>query len=404
MYKNIKQNINLGNIILFIPFFLSIINFLGLSVYWNYIFVAITFLLIFKKDFRVYDINLMLILFYMFFYALMLINYGNSFSYKTLFYILTPVSFYIFGKYTGTILTQEKAVFKFILIVIFFNSLIPFISNVINVQYFGFMKMRDIPMIWSNLKFNAATLIGAYVAMNMSLIALLVLNKKYYYDNKYKFVILILFAMGLFVIMNISTRTGIFIGSVSILLPLFVIKTKTRTVLYIVLLAITTIFIIKISGIWDWFTESYFYMRFTDELKDVDFDRRETIPRIFRWGYALQGLFDYPMGGKQAYIGPGYYIHNLWLDVGWTTGIIPLIFLVIFTIKSILSIIKITINKNIAEILRVLMLSVFISLILAFSVEPVMEGLYPLFCLWCFFIGFFKLINRNYSNNISIEE
>lgn len=402
MYENIKQSINLGNIILFIPFFLSIINFLGFSVYWNYILVVITFLLTFKKGFKAYDNTLLFLLFYMISYAVIL--YEGNFSYKTLFYILTPISFYMLGKYTPTILTQEKTIFKFILIVIFFNSLIPFISNVISAQHIGFMKARDIPIIWSNLKSSSATIIGAYVAINMSLIALLVLNKKYFYSNNYKFVILILFAMGLFVILNISTRTGIFIGGISVLLPLFVTKTKSKTILQIVLLTIIVIFIVKVSGVWDWFKETYFYTRFTDELKDVDLKRSETIPRVFRWGYALQGLFDYPMGGKQAYIGRGYYVHNLWLDVGWTTGVIPFIFLIIFTIKSIVSIIKITINKNIAVILRLLMLSVFIALILNFSVEPVMEGLYPLFCLWCFFIGFFKLINKNYSNNISNEQ
>lgn len=404
MYKNIKQGVNLENEILFFPFFLSIINFFGFRAYWNYILILITFLLIFKKRFKAYDNSLFLLLFYMISYSLILINYGDYLSNKTFFYILAPTSFYLFGKYTGVKLKQEKEIFRFILILIFINSLIPFISNIISVQNVGFMKTRNISMIWSDLVPKAGTLCGAYVAMNLSLIALLVLNKNYFYSHKHKLVILILFAMGLFVILNISTRTGLFIGGISALLPLLVVKTKRKTFLRIILLTIITIFIIKVSGIWDWFTDSYFYTRFTVELKDVDISRRETIPRIFRWGYALQGLLDYPMGGRQSYIVEGNYVHNLWLDVAWTTGVIPFMFLMMFTIKSILTIIKITMNKEIAIVLRLLILSVFISLVLNFSVEPVMEGLFPLFCLWCFFIGFFKLINKNFSKNTSNEQ
>jgi O-antigen ligase len=62
--------------------------------------------------------------------------------------------------------------------------------------------------------------------------------------------------------------------------------------------------------------------RFTEEGLQSD--------RVVAWKNVLVGLLDNLDGGRRIHLGPNAYAHNLWLDVAWTSGIVPFVMLIVF--------------------------------------------------------------------------
>lgn len=84
-------------------------------------------------------------------------------------------------------------------------------------------------------------------------------------------------------------------------------------------------------------------------------------------------IINNPFGTKEK-IGNLRYAHNMWLDIGKDVGIIPLAFLLAYTINVIISLLKIMTNKNISNNYKILLSSNYIGLLINFLVEPILEG------------------------------
>jgi O-antigen ligase len=111
--------------------------------------------------------------------------------------------------------------------------------------------------------------------------------------------------------------------------------------------------------------------------------------RISIWVNAVKIIFEHPFG-----IPPDFrvnlgaeYAHNLWLDVGIRAGILPLIPLLIFTISLLGSIVRLIFTSKYSTFLRVLITMVGVAFYITFSLEPVMEGIFIVFLVYCFFFG-----------------
>lgn len=88
----------------------------------------------------------------------------------------------------------------------------------------------------------------------------------------------------------------------------------------------------------------------------------------------LMQLFEYPMGGKQMDIAGLKYAHNVWLDIAYTAGIIPFVFVSVYTVFTIVECIRLTGNKSVSQEMKYLMIGIFVALHLDYSVEPVLDA------------------------------
>lgn len=79
-------------------------------------------------------------------------------------------------------------------------------------------------------------------------------------------------------------------------------------------------------------------------------------------------------------------------------GVIPLMFLVLFTINAFWHGLKFKTLKK-GFVFKKLFVYVFREYNSSFLVEPVIEGMYLLFLLFCFFVGFLKGINNKKITN-----
>jgi hypothetical protein len=81
------------------------------------------------------------------------------------------------------------------------------------------------------------------------------------------------------------------------------------------------------------------------------------------------------------------YSHNLWLDVDRVAGIIPFIFIFWFTILSVSLLIRALRIERENLYFNITLIVSFIGFMAVFFVEPIMEGMYFLFLIFCLFIG-----------------
>lgn len=98
-------------------------------------------------------------------------------------------------------------------------------------------------------------------------------------------------------------------------------------------------------------------------------------------------LFIYPFGGHLI---PLKYAHNLWLDVLLIVGLIPFFFLVLYTIKILLNLFKLTKSSIVSTEFKILIFSIYTGYLLNFMVEPILEGVPFMFITFCLINGMVK--------------
>jgi O-antigen ligase len=167
-------------------------------------------------------------------------------------------------------------------------------------------------------------------------------------------------------------------------------RRKIKYVLFILLSILPIIFLLDFYGFSKWFEHTAYYYRFFGEI-----EQSKQLPRTNNWQLAFNGFFKYPLGGAKTRL-TSPYAHNLWLDVGWRAGLIPLIPLLIFTCRYIISVWRINKKKYYPVFFRSVIICVCLGFLLSFSVEPVMEGLFNNFCLFCLFFGVSDSSKRDY--------
>jgi len=106
--------------------------------------------------------------------------------------------------------------------------------------------------------------------------------------------------------------------------------------------------------------------------------------RTDRWTKSLYNLFRKPLGWSFDEFG---YSHNLWLDVAQVTGLIPFFAVLFFSYKNVRKTIRAVLKPDGDLSFRTMILAFTIAANLLFFVEPVMQGTFYLFVVYCFFQG-----------------
>ena len=114
----------------------------------------------------------------------------------------------------------------------------------------------------------------------------------------------------------------------------------------------------------------------------------------------LRELIQYPMGGRASQI----YRHNMWLDVGRVSGIIPVGLLLVYSIKNFVNVAMIWKNKEVSLSLRYLLLFLYIGAYVNCFVEPIWEGALNFFLALCVVDGMVSAMVRRLENDTNPRE
>lgn len=330
------------------------------------------------------DFNLFLIITFSIIYGLFYAlnpEFGLQFI---LIYAVFPPTFYVLGKYLCDKVTNDRVLFKSLFFLGFLLSFSALVSVLLNIMEGGFGQIgRSVPLLWGE-GLISATIMGSFFTLNMCIPALLVV-RQVKISLALRIFMWLVFVLSLMCILRIGTRTQIVICLFALLSSLIFIVPRQSLKKNIV------IFSVFIGGIFliiqnvqfdlgsDWLSA------FADRMENNNgADIASGGGRTSRWAKSFENLFKKPLGWDVEEFG---HSHNMWLDVLRASGVIPFILLLIFTIRSVFQIKRITkVNNEMLSFfnqIRVYTLALF----LLFMVEPIFEGMFATFLIFCLLMG-----------------
>jgi hypothetical protein len=251
-----------------------------------------------------------------------------------------------------------------------------------------FIITREAPNFWSGDLINGPVL-ACFSSLGISLAPVILWGKerktkKYYYIFT-SITIFLFFIVGVYVNISLQNRSPYIALVLSFIFTVFIyylMKKEACTHKIIKTLIIGIFFgiiaYIVVEKAYDFLFDIVF-IRF--KVRGFQTDRYEA------WRLMSEGLLKYPLGGSRVYIGVNSYVHNLWLDISYKTGIIPFIFLMLFHIWHLKDLLVIVSSNNVPLIVSLVFASIFASFFTSFMVEPIMEASTLYFSASCFFLG-----------------
>lgn len=310
-----------------------------------------------------WDIGSLLLLLFSVFYTVWVILSGRMQSgFLSISYLITPVAFYRFGQYLMSEFKGETQRYCLILSIGYaylFNMFVLTVASIATVGIvnnsrvlFGF-TMRDESL--------AATLYGLMASYGIGCIGVVFAK-----DTKVvvRILSLGLVLLSMLTVVHLINRTGVVILACCLMISLALSyrRQKMKTVIVVMLLLLGT-FILVNRGLINGDVLDAYARR--NNQKGYDFVTAGG--RTELWSDAFKNLCRNPMGWYQK-----SYAHNLWLDIakvgGWIS-LFPFICTTLLFMKNICLLFK---KLHSSFSCSIIVLN--ISLILAASVEPVIEG------------------------------
>ena len=301
-----------------------------------------------------------------------------------LVYLAFPSCFYLIGKYLGKKLPNADDRYMAVLLIGAAYSLTAILSVIMAIRSGDFYSFeRNFPLFWSG-NVITATKMGSYLTINMLIPSFLITKQR-----RWPWWITAfwagIFAVSLFCAIRLGSRTQIAILMITFLMGIFYVfprQSYRRNISLLFLLGIGAYLIytrISFDLSSDWLAAFAGRMQ-----NDAAGDIASGGGRTSRWIKSFEYLFTHPLGWDVTEFGLS---HNLWLDVLRAGGVVCLILLLVFSVKSFQDIRKFLAGNRGDITYNFMTVTTFMGLFLVFMVEPVMDGIVNLFILFCLYKG-----------------
>lgn len=388
------QNHFRGGIIILLLFFLGF-DFFGIGHYIT--FILLPYILIKSKANQFIDKESLWLLSFSTLYVLILFCYPLLWAKfgigKMISYLFLPFAAYLSGKYIiAKNYQNNNNIYLLLLLLALAEGILPIISVLNDIYVHGFLEGSRNIMLLNGLSIERnATGINGYIIIIASFFGLLFFSAEEKKVVFYKWLFISLSIVSIFCMLRIASRTGVFVILMS-LIVVFRYNLKRKYLLFyfftlILLVFLASNFLSLSSPVF-----SYLEMRTNEGNLDT------MGSRLPLWNYYFSHLLDYPFGNVPNIFTYTQYAHNLWLDVSRLTGIIPFILLLIFTFLALRIFFRFIKNSNIPSLFRNVILIWQVAIYSVFFVEPIIEGLFSLFIVYCFLVGMLKQ-----SNTLSLQ-
>lgn len=337
---------------------------------------------------------LLLFLFYFFFEVFYIFGdyykYGNE--YIDIFVgVFFPLMIYNVGRYVGSEYYSSEAVISFFVFFISICfSLVPVVTVLSNVYESGFLAgSRNISVpLWGGGVDYSATVLGGYFTLNVASLGLLAAAFKYKSQRNIIILSFVLCIVSFFCALRLGSRTQIGIGLILLCLSFFYNFNGLsffRRFIFIVF------FLLGLAAF-------YTYLNMDSDVLSYYRDRMDDDASTFggrseKWSASFSYLLgDGLWGWELSKFG---YAHNLWLDVARVSGFVPLLFLIVFFGYFIALLLKWSSSKY-SKFLKTHMFIILMAVNFVFFVEPIFDGFYYLFLVFCLFVGLLsELVKKN---------
>lgn len=383
----LKANVFKTSCLLFL--FLFSLNFFGKgSIFFIALIANALIISILKGNKFVLDKGFVYITLFSISYFLVLQYHRTITIYNIFIFLIAPIAAYVVGQ---LVVSQSYASISNNIHTIAIGN---FLHGFLNVVYttllygfsFYFSGLRSFPDIWSQ-EILTATLQGTYYTLPASLLFYSIVIWK---ENlRFSCMIIVMVFFSLFVSALMGNRTLLFIIGIVFLASLIVyyLLEKRKIKIIRILIAVFVLCLI----IYSFYVTNFFSLREMVEdsllVSRMKYSDSRNDPRLSVYFWVFNQLFDYPMGGYKMYLGGLKYAHNLWLDVIFATGLIPFIFLFLFSLNVSFNIYKLIKLSSLSISFRLLLFGIYLGFMLNFMVEPILEGVPMMFVSFCLISG-----------------
>ena len=324
------------------------------------------------------------------FYAVMVVLSGQMRSgFLTISYLISPVAFYRFGQYLLTEYRTDNERFMLLLSILFGYLLNVFILTFVDIAVVGIVN-EDRTLLGASTGDDAlaATLYGLMASVGIGYIGAC-------FAKEHKLVVRIFFCilvvLSLLIVIHLVNRGGLVVFIISLICSIFINYRKSvgKLLFAIIILTIGVLMLLNLEVLSEDILEAY---ERRNEFKGYGVE--SVGGRTDLWMMSIENMFRNPMGWKQD-----AYAHNMWLDIsrigGWIS-LLPFLSATVMILRKMLSLYKNKIS-NFTSTLVVLNLA----LIIAASIEPVIEGSMLFFSLMMMFWGMIShmIIETKWSKN-----
>lgn len=401
---NIKDSIRT---IVLVLIFCVISQFMNMHMYWSlalFLMLIIVPTFIYKRIYPVPKGQLFVLLFAMSTYFFVFRKNNSVMPYHYVVYFVGPILFYYAGMYF--MMLEKKNYREFFFDVLLVASLggslyacLCIINKQLNLELYNqlfeeagiiaMMRERYMLNIWSDELIHPTNL-NSYCVFSI-----INLYPAYRFEKRKRQKVLFYFAglMGVFVCLKTATRSNLLFLALSIVFTiLFTLKKMDfsdikieRKKMFLVIAAVLLLLLLA-DQLVNILQDSALGQRIQNENASLENGRFERMYTVF------SQLLNYPFGNM-----PFGHAHNMWLDVARVSGVIPMIFMILYTCGTVISCLKLSVKKIPMDI-RVWAQTIICVMFLTFQIEPVLEGRPYVFMLFCFLAGMIKIMEKKKVN------
>lgn len=121
---------------------------------------------------------------------------------------------------------------------------------------------------------------------------------------------------------------------------------------------------------------------------------RSNAERVAQFVAGVKNLYQHPFGGRRAV----YYFHNMWLDIGRVSGLIPVVVMLLYNAVTVRHVLRLFRGRRIGVDVRYVLLCSYLGILVNLFVEPVLEGLFGFFLAFCALNGMTECLARSVSS------
>ena len=314
-------------------------------------------------------------------------------------YMFTPPFLYLIGKYLAQKSTSTDQLFYVLISIGLVLSIAPLISVLLDLMTGGFLQAnRSIPMFWGGEPKNA-TGMAAPLVLNMCIPAILLASYKKM-GKIFKILLIAVFILSLLCVLRLGSRTQLVIVLFTFLIALATLVPKQSLKQNVMLFSMLAIGVYLVFRNVSFDLDSDWATSFAGRMENNGAqDIASGGGRTDRWVKSLENFYKKPFGWDVDDFG---FSHNLWFDVMRVGGSLTFVLLVSHSIRSYLLVKKAIKANSKAIAMNMLLFTYFIAFMLLFMVEPIVDGSFYLFVLFCAYLG---IVNkyRSREENSSVQ-
>lgn len=238
---------------------------------------------------------------------------------------------------------------------------------------------RSVTNFWTGTK-TSATLQGTYFTFGIALASSWLCFGKI----RERGLAVIMAGLTIWNCMQTASRTALYMLGIilvcTIVLKEYISKDRKRFVKFILKTALLIGIVVgaaviayqyNLLGMRTFFRSSFLGQRLAGIEEENAMSRNEL------WLVAIQNISKYPLGIPEL----DYYAHNLWLDIGLSSGIFSMLLIAIYSGMSMVTMYKVC-KMGLSTNTRILIYTLYLATTIGFMLEPILQAVPYTFC--CF--------------------